>query len=178
MSFSVSKNGLCMWIFAYPFVQNDVFFKVPYILWIWDFVDMYLIILGIRIWSPSIHTYSIKLFFWPPNLCCIPWAHGILFYFIPTLNLMILQIVWNECVILGGHANIQVSYKILWLEVPKKAPILHNLPCFQKGLFWGTFGLNGHWCLGVKTITSNKQKWGKYLIPNGCRIHILDDKWI
>jgi hypothetical protein len=43
---------------------------------------------------------------------------------------MILQTVWNECVRIDGHVNIQVSYKILWLEVLKKALILHNLPCF------------------------------------------------
>jgi hypothetical protein len=28
-----------MWISAHPFVQNDVFLKVPYILWIWDFIE-------------------------------------------------------------------------------------------------------------------------------------------
>ena len=38
--------------------------------------------------------------------------------------------------------NLQVSYKILQLEVRKKASILHNLPCFQNELFWGSFGLN------------------------------------
>jgi hypothetical protein len=36
----------------------------------------------------------------------------------------------------------KASYKILQLEVQKKALILHNLPCFQEGLFWGSFGLN------------------------------------
>jgi hypothetical protein len=55
--------------------------------------------------------------------------------FFSTLNLMILQTVWNECVRFGGHINIQVSYKILRLEVLKKALILHNLPCFQEGMF-------------------------------------------
>jgi hypothetical protein len=48
---------------------------------------------------------------------------------------MILQMVWNECVRFGGYVNIQVSYKILLLEVQKKTTILHNLPCFQEGLF-------------------------------------------
>jgi hypothetical protein len=43
--------------------------------------------------------------------------------------------VWNEYVRFGGHVNIQVSYKILQLEVLKKAFILHNMPCFQEGLF-------------------------------------------
>jgi hypothetical protein len=55
---------------------------------------------------------------------------------------MILQMVWNECVRFGEYINILVSYKILWLEVQKKASILHNGPCFQEGLFWGSFGLN------------------------------------
>jgi hypothetical protein len=95
MPFSMSKKGLCMWISAYTFVQNDVFFKVPYISWIWDFVDMYLTHLGIRIWSPSIHTYSKKWFFWPPKLWCIPWTHGWKLSF-STLNLMILQTVWMD----------------------------------------------------------------------------------
>jgi hypothetical protein len=47
---------------------------------------------------------------------------------------MNLQTVWNECVRFGGHVYIQLSYKILWLKVQKKASILHNLPCFQEGL--------------------------------------------
>jgi hypothetical protein len=51
---------------------------------------------------------------------------------------MILQMVWNECVRFGGH----VSYKILRLEVLKKALILLNPTCFQEGLFCGNFGLN------------------------------------
>jgi hypothetical protein len=55
--------------------------------------------------------------------------------FLSTLNLMILQMVWNECVKFGEHINIQVSYKILQLEVLKKALILHNPTCFQEGLF-------------------------------------------
>jgi hypothetical protein len=62
--------------------------------------------------------------------------------FFSTLNLMILQMVWNECVRFGGHIYIQVSYKILQSEVQKKAAISHNPPCFQEGLFWGNFGLN------------------------------------
>jgi hypothetical protein len=43
-----------------------------------------------------------------------------------------LATVWNECVRFGGHVNIQVSYKILRLEVPKKALILHDPTCFQE----------------------------------------------
>jgi hypothetical protein len=31
----------------------------------------------------------------------------------------------------GRHLDIEVSYKILQLEVPKVDPILQNPPCFQ-----------------------------------------------
>jgi hypothetical protein len=48
-----------------------------------------------------------------------------------TLNLMILQMVRNECLRFGGHVGIQVSYKILQLEVLKDSPILVTSPCFQ-----------------------------------------------
>jgi hypothetical protein len=68
---------------------------------------------------------------------------------------MILQTVWNECVRFGRHINIQVSYKILWLEVQKKASILHKLPCFQDGLFWGNFGHN--MAIDVKGLIN---EWG------------------
>ena len=44
---------------------------------------------------------------------------------------MISQRVWNECIRLGGHINIQVSYKILQLKVQIETPILHSPPCFE-----------------------------------------------
>jgi hypothetical protein len=44
---------------------------------------------------------------------------------------MILQMVRNEHVRFGGHVDIEVSYKILQLEILKKTQILHNLPCFE-----------------------------------------------
>jgi hypothetical protein len=47
-----------------------------------------------------------------------------------TLNVMILQMVRNESVRFGRHIDIEVSYKILRLEVPKNVPILQNPPCF------------------------------------------------
>jgi hypothetical protein len=52
---------------------------------------------------------------------------------------MILQMVRNEIVRFGRHIDIEVSYKILWLEVPKLVSILHYPACFQKGLFGGNF---------------------------------------
>jgi hypothetical protein len=51
--------------------------------------------------------------------------------FFSTLNIMILQTVRNECVRFGGHVDIEVNYKILWLDVLKKTPSLQNPPCFE-----------------------------------------------
>jgi hypothetical protein len=47
-----------------------------------------------------------------------------------TLNLMILQMVRNECAKFGGHVDRQVNYKILQLKVPNIVQTLHNPPCF------------------------------------------------
>jgi hypothetical protein len=55
------------------------------------------------------------------------------------LNVMILQMVRNESVRFGTHIDIEVSYKILRLEVPKSVPILYYPAHFQQGLFGGSF---------------------------------------
>jgi hypothetical protein len=47
--------------------------------------------------------------------------------------------VRNGRVRFGRHIDIEVSYKILQLKVPRLVPILHYLACFQKGLFGGSF---------------------------------------
>jgi hypothetical protein len=48
--------------------------------------------------------------------------------------------VRNESVRFGRHIDIEVSYKILQLKIPKSVLIfLHYLACFQKGLFGGNF---------------------------------------
>jgi hypothetical protein len=47
------------------------------------------------------------------------------------LNVMILQTMRNECVRFGGHVDIEVSYKILQLDVLKETPSLQNSPCFE-----------------------------------------------
>jgi hypothetical protein len=52
---------------------------------------------------------------------------------------MISQMVRNGRVRFGRHIDIEVSYKILRLEVPRLVLILHYLACFQKGLFGGSF---------------------------------------
>jgi hypothetical protein len=46
--------------------------------------------------------------------------------FSSTFNVMILQMVRNECLRLGVHVDIQVSYKILQLQIPKEILILHQ----------------------------------------------------
>jgi hypothetical protein len=51
--------------------------------------------------------------------------------FSSTLNVMILQMVRNESVRFGRHIDIEVSYKILGMEVSKLVPILYYMPCFQ-----------------------------------------------
>jgi hypothetical protein len=45
----------------------------------------------------------------------------------------------------GGHIDIEVSYKILRLEIPTLVLILHYLACFQKGLFGGNFEQKQPW---------------------------------
>jgi hypothetical protein len=63
-----------------------------------------------------------------------------------TLNVMMLQMVRNaQSVRFGRHIDIEVSYKILWLETPKLVLILHYLACFQKGLFEGNFEQKHPW---------------------------------
>jgi hypothetical protein len=130
MSFLLSKNGLCMWISAYLLVENDFFLNVPRLLWVWDFGDMYLTHLETRIWRGSFHIYFKKWFSWPSKLCCPLGAHEKK-TFLPTLNVLILQTVRNECVRFGEHVDIEVSYKILQLDVLKETPSLQNLPCFE-----------------------------------------------
>jgi hypothetical protein len=91
MSFLLSKNGLCMWILAYPLAENSLRNKnimerlIPYLL--------------------------LKVVFWPSKLCCPCRVQG-KFFFWSTLNITILHTVRNECVRFGGHLDIEVSYKI------------------------------------------------------------------
>jgi hypothetical protein len=62
-----------------------------------------------------------------------------------TLNVMISQMVRNESVRFGRHIYIEVSYKILQLEIPKLVLILHYPACFQKGLFGSNFEQKHPW---------------------------------
>jgi hypothetical protein len=55
MLFLLSKNGLCMWISAYPYAEKKNFGNPPQLWWIWDFAHMYLTQLGTRFWSPASH---------------------------------------------------------------------------------------------------------------------------
>jgi hypothetical protein len=95
-----------------------------------DFEDIYLTHLETRIWRSSFHIYFKKWFFWPSELCCPCLAQGKK-TILSTLNVMILQTVRNEYVRFGGHVDIEVSYKILQLDVLKETSILHNLSCYE-----------------------------------------------
>jgi hypothetical protein len=92
----------------------------------------------------SFHIYLKKWFFWTPKDCSPPRI-GAKKTFSSTLNVMILQMVRNESVRFGRHIDIEVNYKILWLEIPKLVLILHYLACFQKGMFGGNFEQKRHW---------------------------------
>jgi hypothetical protein len=107
-------------------------------------VDMYLTHLGIRIQRSTFHIYLRKWFFWTPKDCCLPLAR-VKRTFSSTLNVMILQMVKNESVRFSRQIDIEVSYKILWLGIPKLVLILHYLACFQKGLFGGNFEQKHPW---------------------------------
>jgi hypothetical protein len=65
--------------------------------------------------------------------------------FFSTLNVTISQMVRNESVRFGRHVEIEVSYKILQLEIPELVLILHCLACFQKGMFGGNFEQKHPW---------------------------------
>jgi hypothetical protein len=79
-----------------------------------------------------------KVVFLDPKRLLSPFG-GAKKLFSSTLNVMISQMIRNGRVRFGRHIDIEVSYKILWLEVPRLVPILHYLACFQKGLFGGSF---------------------------------------
>jgi hypothetical protein len=72
-----------------------------------------------------------KVDFLDPKRLLSPLGRGKRKTFSSTLNVMIWQMVRNENVRFGRHIDIEVSYKILWLEVPKLVLILHYPACFQ-----------------------------------------------
>jgi hypothetical protein len=90
---------------------------------------MYLTHLETRIWRGTFHT--LKDGFSGLQNFVVPLGHRINYYIWSTLNVMILQMERNECVRFGRHVDIEVSYKILRLDVLKMTPILHNLSCFE-----------------------------------------------
>jgi hypothetical protein len=70
-----------------------------------------------------------KVVFWAFKTLLSPLTKGKK-TFLSTLNVMISQMVGNECTRFGGHVDIKVSYKILQLEILNEALILFNSPCF------------------------------------------------
>jgi hypothetical protein len=119
----LSKNALYMWISALSLVENNFSPNVPHLLRVWDFLDILLIHIQRRIKYCTIHAYSKKLFFGPPLLSSFGKGEKCLFV---NLKFYDLQMVRNNC----ARSNIEVSYKILWLEILNDVPILINSPCF------------------------------------------------
>jgi hypothetical protein len=64
---------------------------------------------------------------------------------------MIWQMVKYECLRFGIHVDIQVSYKILWLEIPKVVLILHQPYGFKRGCFEAILIKSTLCLLGVNT---------------------------
>jgi hypothetical protein len=89
-----------------------------------------------------------KMVFFASKTLLYPFGRGQKNFF-STLNVMISQMIRNETVRFGKHIDIEVSYKILQLEIPKLVLILHLLACFQKGLFGGNFEQKHPWYTGV-----------------------------
>ena len=91
------------------------------------------------------------MMFLAPKTLMYSLSIEILFSFL-ILNLKILQKVWNKCVRFGGHVDIQVSYKISWLQVPK-GPNFAQSTLLSRGAIlrqlWTEHGLE---CLGVKLV--------------------------
>jgi hypothetical protein len=63
---------------------------------------------------------------------------------------MILQTVRNECVRFGGYVVIEVSYKILWLEVLKEPQVCTIHHVLNRGYFEAILMKNTSRTLEVK----------------------------
>jgi hypothetical protein len=69
---------------------------------------MYLTHIGTRILILLMYIYFFKWFFCPQNTI-VPHEHKKKKPFFPTLDVMILQVIRNECVRFGEHKEVQVS---------------------------------------------------------------------
>jgi hypothetical protein len=114
---------------------------------------MYLTHLESRIWISSFHIYFKKWFFGLQNSIVPLKCRGK--KLLSTLNVMILQMVKNECVKFGGHVNIEVSYKILQLDVLKKTHVCKIHLALNRGCFETVLMKNTPRTLGVNYVT-----WG------------------
>jgi hypothetical protein len=72
---------------------------------------------------------------------------------------MISQMVRNESVRFGRHIDIEVSYKILRLEIPKLVQILHYSACFQRGCLEAILSKNSLHPLGVNNYDQSQILW-------------------
>jgi hypothetical protein len=62
---------------------------------------------------------------------------------------MILHTVKNECIRFGGHVHIEVSYKILGLDILKRVQFCTIYLALNRGCFEAILMKNTHRTLGV-----------------------------
>jgi hypothetical protein len=74
-----------------------------------------------------------------------------------TLNVMILQTVRNECVRFGGHVDIEVSYKILWLNVLKRLQFCKIYLALNRGCFEAILMKKTPRALGINANSNFKE---------------------
>jgi hypothetical protein len=79
-----------------------------------------------------------KVVFVDPKRLLSPLGKGEEIFFF-NLNIMISQMVRNGSVRFGRHIDIEVSYKILRLEVPKMVPNFTLFGLLSKGAVWRQF---------------------------------------
>jgi hypothetical protein len=98
-----------MWISTYPLVEIDIFSKVPHLLWVWNFVNMDLTHLQIRIRWGSFKIYSKKWFFGLQNSASFLEHRENNFF--STLNAMILQMRRNnfDLTNYGQKKNLEIN---------------------------------------------------------------------
>jgi hypothetical protein len=158
-----------MWISAYPFVQNDIFLKVSYVSWIWDFghekknlksLDPYLL-QNMVFLAPKRLMYTLstwrKTFFF--NFEHYGLANG---------KEWVCKIWWT-CRNTSWLQNFTI-------KSAKTGPNFAQ-PCFQKGVvlkqFWTQSSLR---CLGVKElpVMQGTILWGDHEVSQeGPLVHLM-----
>jgi hypothetical protein len=97
-----------------------------------------------------------KVVFLDPKRLLSPFGRGRK-TFSSTLNVMISQLVRNESVRFARHIDIEVSYKILWLEIPKLVQFCAIWLAFKRGCLEAILSKNTLGPLGIKGSTKLRE---------------------